>query len=76
MHHTSTVNPQTTEIASDGFAHVLDSGNYFKLRHPIDNVGGVDTPDPNTLLMEFRVTDPNDATKAFGLKIDKTGIYK
>ena len=74
MYHTSTVNPQTTEIASNGFAHVLDSGNYFSIKHPTDSQGVV--TDPNTLMLEFRVTDPSDSTKAFGLQISTDGIKK
>lgn len=62
-HHTSVNGAQTTEIAADGFGHVLDGDNYFYVRHFKEN--GTDT---NTLVLEFLTNG------TFGLQISKNGI--
>ena len=62
-HHTSVNGAQTTEIAADGFGHILDADNYFYVRHLKEN--NVDT---NTLMLEFL------SNGTFGLQISKNGI--
>ena len=62
-HHTSVTGAQTTEIAADGFGHILDSDNYFVVKHL-----KVNNTDTNTLILEFL------ANGTYGLQVSKDGI--
>lgn len=60
-HHSTVTDLQYTDIGTDGFAHVLDGNNYFKVQKESGN---------NYLTLEFL------SGGQYGLKIDGTGIYK
>lgn len=71
IHHQDiSVNRQTTEIAANGFGHVLDTNNYFLLKHPvyIDPQTQEEVVDDSTLMLEFL------ANGLFGIQISKDGI--